>query len=153
MLDIALCEAGIFTRSPRRGTSRRKALPQRTVEQLVALRIPSPFDELTVAYVTAYQQRVSRNYNTICKKVLSLSYFWQYMTKEHPDITACRQILPHHARGFVPWALAKARTVQRGADRRGTEDHPPRPRPTTGSSTFERSSPTSASGPPNPAHR
>ena len=90
----------------------------------MALRIPPPFDEVTVAYVTAYQQRVSRNYNTICKKVLSLSYFWQYMTEEHPDITACRQILPHHARGFVPWALAKARTVQRGTDRRGTEDRP-----------------------------
>jgi hypothetical protein len=64
MLDVALCAAGIFTRSPQRGTSRRKAEPPRTVEQLVALRIPPPFDKVTVAYVTAYQQRVSRNYST-----------------------------------------------------------------------------------------
>src|SRR5664279_3422402 len=122
MLDIALCAAGIFVRSPRRGTSRRRAKPPRTVEQLVALRNPSPFDEVTIAHVTAYQQRVSQNYNTICKKVRSLSYFWQYMGEEHPDITACSMILPHHTRGFVSWALTKARAAQRGTDRNGAED-------------------------------
>lgn len=122
MLDVALCAAGIFTRSPQRGTSGRKAEPPRTVEQLVTLRIPPPFDAVTVAYMTAYQQRVSRNYSTTRTKIRSLAYFWQYMTEEHPGITACRQILPHHARGFVPWALAKARTVQRSTSRKGTED-------------------------------
>ena len=76
MLDVALCAAGIFTRSPQRGTSRRKAEPPRTVEQLVALRIPPPFDAVTVAYVTAYQQRVSRNYSTTRTKIRSLAYFW-----------------------------------------------------------------------------
>jgi len=122
MLDVALCAAGIFARSPQRGTSRRRAEPPRTVEQLVAQRIPPPFDKVTVAYVTAYQQRVSRNYSTTRTKIRSLAYFWAYMTEEHPGITACRQILPHHARGFVPWALAKARTVQRSTGRKGTED-------------------------------
>ena len=75
MLDVALCAAGIFARSPRRGTSRRRAEPPRTVEQLVALRIPPPFDKVTVAYVTAYQQRVSRNYSTTRTKIRSLAYF------------------------------------------------------------------------------
>ena len=60
---------------PRRGTSRRRAEPPRTVEQLVALRIPPPFDKVTVAYVTAYQQRVSSNYSTTRTKIRSLAYF------------------------------------------------------------------------------
>src|SRR5664279_4614242 len=41
MFDVALCAAGIFARSPQRGTSRRRAEPPRTVAQLVALGDPA----------------------------------------------------------------------------------------------------------------
>ena len=44
------------------------------------------------------------------------------LAEEHPEITACQQILPHHARGFVPWALSTARSLQRSTATKGTED-------------------------------
>ncbi len=122
MLDVALCELGVFDRSPQRGTARRHSAPARTVEDLVTRKIPPPFDTVSILYMHAYQQRISRNYSTTCTKIRSLAYFWQYLREEHPEITACRQVLPHHARGFVPWALVKARAVQRGSNRKGTED-------------------------------
>ena len=122
ILDAALCDLGVFQRSPRRGTVRRKTQPPKSIDELVAMRIPEQFRPVTVEYMTAYSQRVSNNYSTVRTKIRSLAYFWEYLDERHPDVTECRQILPHQARGFVSWALAKARTVQRSTSRKGTED-------------------------------
>ncbi len=122
MLDAALCELGVFTRSAQRGSARRSTAGPRTVEQLVTASVVEPFRPVTVAYLDAYRQRVSTKYVTTRSKVRSLAYFWEYLTTVHPDVRECRDVLPHHARGFVAWALVKARTLQRDVDRKGSED-------------------------------
>jgi hypothetical protein len=122
ILDAALCELGVFKRSPRRGTTRHHARPPRSIEELVAARVHEPFREVTTLYMTAYSHRISGNYSTVRTKIRSLAYFWRYVGEQHPEIGECRQVLPHHARGFVPWALATARTVQRSTTSKGSAD-------------------------------
>lgn len=122
ILDAALCGLGVFSRSPRRGTTRHQARPPKTIDELVDARVPAQFRPVTTLYMTMYSQRISSNYSTIRTKIRSLAYFWTYLVEQHPDIGACRQILPQHARGFVPWALATARSVQRSTSTKGTED-------------------------------
>lgn len=122
ILDAALCGLGVFRRSPRRGTTRHHARGPKTITELVAMRTPEPFREVTALYLTAYTQRVSANYATVRTKVRSLAHFWTYLAEAHPEITACQQVLPVHARGFVPWALATARTLQRSTTSKGTAD-------------------------------
>lgn len=122
ILDAALCGLGIFERSPRRGTTRHHARPPRTIADLVDARVPQPFRSVTEDYMTAYSQRISNNYSTIRTKIRSLAYFWTYLVEEHPEVDQCRQILPHHAREFVPWALMTARSVQRSTETKGTDD-------------------------------
>jgi integrase len=122
MLDVALCQLGVFARSPRRGTVRRKTEPAKTIEVLVTRKVPEAFREVTVLYMVAYAQRVSANYSTTRTKIRSLAYFWAYLAEVHPQVTSCRDVLPHHARGFAEWALVKARTLQRDTARKGTED-------------------------------
>ena len=122
ILDAALCGLGVFSRSPRRGTTRHQARPPKTIDELVDARVPAQFRPVTTLYMTMYSQRISNNYSTIRTKIRSLAYFWTYLVEQHPDIGACRQILPQHARGFVPWALATARSVPRSTSTKGTED-------------------------------
>jgi site-specific recombinase XerD len=122
ILDAALCDLGVFKRSPRRGTTRHHARPPRTIEELVTARVPEPFRAVTTLYMTTYAQRISSNYSTVRTKIRSLAYFWTYLREQHPEITECRHIQPHQARGFVPWALATARTVQRSTRTKGTAD-------------------------------
>lgn len=122
MLDVALCGLGVFARSPRRGITRRTAQPPRSIDQLVQAKVAAPFQAVTVAYLTAYTQRVSSNYSTVRTKIRSLAYFWRYVAEVHPEVTECRDVLPHHARGFAPWAVVTARGVQRSTARKGTED-------------------------------
>jgi hypothetical protein len=150
LLDTALCTAGIFTRSPQRGTSRRRAEPPWTVEQLVTQRIPPPFDEVTIAYLTAYQQRVSRNYSTTRTKLRSLTYFWQYIIEEHPESRPAGRSCRTTPADSFPGRWSKDAPCNAAP----TARRPKTPlRPMTGSSTSTLSSPTSATGPPNPAHR
>jgi site-specific recombinase XerD len=122
ILDAALCDLGVFTRSRRRGTTRHQARPPKTIEELVDARVPEPFRPVTILYMTMYSQRISNNYSTIRTKIRSLAYFWTYLAQQHPEIALCQQILPHHARGFVPWALSTARSLQRSTATEGTED-------------------------------
>lgn len=122
MLDAALCELGVFTRSAQRGSARRSTAGPRTVDQLVTASVLEQFRPVTIAYLEAYRQRVSTKYTTTRSKVRSLAYFWEYLTTVHPEVRECRDVLPHHARGFVAWALVKARSLQRDVDRRGSED-------------------------------
>jgi site-specific recombinase XerD len=122
ILDAVLCLLGVFGRSPRRGTTRHRARPPRSISDLVEARIAEPFREVTIAYMNTYGQRISNNYSTIRTKIRSLAYFWDYLAEQHPEISACSQVLPHHARGFVPWALATARQVQRSTAAKGTAD-------------------------------
>ena len=85
-------------------------------------RVPELFRDVTTLYMSAYSDRISSNYSTIRTKIRSLAYFWTYLAQEHPEITRCRDVLPHHARGFANWALATARTIQRSTSTKGTAD-------------------------------
>jgi site-specific recombinase XerD len=122
ILDAALCGLGVFDRSPRKGTTRHRARPPKTIAELVHARVPEPFQDVTTLYMSAYSDRISSNYSTIQTKIRSLAYFWTYLAQEHPEITRCRDVLPHHARGFANWALATARTIQRSTSTKGTAD-------------------------------
>jgi hypothetical protein len=121
LLDAALCELRILHRSAQRGPARRLTAPPRTIEDLAAA-VPEQFRTVTIAYLHAYQDRVSSKYLTIRKKARSLAYFFDYLTQVHPEVTSTAQVLPRHARGFVDWALPKARMLQRDSARKGQQD-------------------------------
>lgn len=72
--------------------------------------------------MTAYSQRISNNYSTIRTKIRSLAYFWTSLADEHPEVDQYRQILPHHSRIVVPWALMRARSIRRSTETNGTDD-------------------------------
>jgi len=121
LLDAALCQAGVFTRSARRGTARRFTAPPHTIKDL-AVTTPEAFRPVVVAYLHAYQDRVSDKYLTIRSKARSLAYFFDYLNETHPEVTSTAEVLPDQARGFVEWALPKARAVQRDVARKGDQD-------------------------------
>jgi site-specific recombinase XerD len=79
--------------------------------------VPAPRHRAAKSAAAQIDRRTRRR-----TKIRSLAYFWEYLDERHPDVTECRQILPHQARGFVAWATAKARTVQCSTNRKGTED-------------------------------
>lgn len=60
VLDAALCLFGVFDRSPRRGTIRHKAQPPRSIQELVRARVPEPLRAVTIAYMNAYSQSISK---------------------------------------------------------------------------------------------
>lgn len=121
LLDAALCQAGVFPRSARRGTARRFTAPPHTIEAL-AVTTPESFRPAVVAYLHAYQDRVSDKYLTARGKARSLAHFFDYLTETHPKVISTADVLPHHARGFIEWALPKARSVQRDVARKGDQD-------------------------------
>src|SRR5271169_3636694 len=68
LFDAALCELRIVHRSAQRGTARRFASPPHTIEELAAA-APEQFRPVTIAYLHAYQDRVSSKYLTTRSKV------------------------------------------------------------------------------------
>lgn len=121
LFDAALCELQILARSAQRGIARRQSSPPHSIAELAEV-IPEPFRLVTIAYLQAYQERVSSKYQTIQSKVRSLAHFFDYLTEIHPEVLSTAQVLPRHARGFVDWALPKARTLQRSSARKGEQD-------------------------------
>jgi integrase len=114
-LDAALCALGVFTRTPQRGTSRYLRVHQHSPAELVANSdIPEHFRSITIQYLETYAVRISDTYATLRQKHLALAHFWRFLTSHYPEVRRCADILPLHARAFVPYAIASARLVQRG---------------------------------------
>lgn len=123
VLDVLLCQLGIFDRTPRSGTARRRAVPRHTERELaVVARVPEPFIEVVGLYLETYARRLSDVYPTLQHKAVALGHFFRYLHDSFPEITSCAQILPSHGRGFVPHAVELARRAQRSNARKGDDD-------------------------------
>jgi len=115
LLDAAFCTLGIFPRTPQRGTSRRNRLGRFSPADLVERSdIPDRFRPVTILYLETYATRISNVYATLRHKLLAIRHFWRFLDQQYPEIEHCRDILPAHARAFVPHAIERARLVQRG---------------------------------------
>jgi hypothetical protein len=103
VLDAALCRAGILSRTPQRGTSRRSRRSRATVAELVAMAdIAEPFRALTLLYLETYATRVSHDYVTLRHKLIAQGHFWRFLTQHYPDITRSADVLPAHGRAYIP---------------------------------------------------
>lgn len=123
VLDVLLCQLGVFDRSPRSGTARRRIIPRHTERELaVVAGVPEPFVEVVGLYLEAYARRLSDSYPTLRHKAVALGHFFRYLHQTHPDVTSCAEITPAQARGFVPHAVELARTFQRGRARQDDAD-------------------------------
>jgi integrase len=115
LLDAAFCTMGIFSRTPKRGTSRRRRLGRHSPAELVARSdIPERFRPVTTLYLEAYTTRISDVYATTRHKVRALGHFWQFLDQQYPEVQGSADIIPLHARAFVPHAIERARRVRRG---------------------------------------
>jgi integrase len=75
-------------------------------------------------YLEAYQQRISNVHATTRHKHNSLEKLWAYLDAEHPQIASAAQVRRTHLLAFVPYAISRAREVQRAAPRLPAgEDH------------------------------
>ncbi|WP_187289431.1 tyrosine-type recombinase/integrase [Xylanimonas cellulosilytica] len=121
VLDVLLCDLGVFARTPRTGIERYRSIPRHTERELAVVHgVPEPFTEAVAVYLEAYSRRVSDRYPTLRHKAGALAHFFTYLREEYPQVTECSQITPAQARGFVPYATELARrrqrTVRRGDD-------------------------------------
>jgi hypothetical protein len=116
ILDMALCGLGIFDRTPLRGTTRHGRTRRLSPAEMVAgSDIAADFQPATTLYLQTYARRISNRYATLQHKLTAIGHFWRYLREHHPDVACCTQVTPAHARGFVPYAIERARTVRRGA--------------------------------------
>jgi integrase len=115
LLDAALCQLGVFDRTPQRGTTRWRTVGRHEPAALaVVAGVPEPFQELAGLYLEHYSRRLSDSYATLQHKARALGHFFTYLQATHPEVSSCAQITPAHARGFVSYTVEKSRTVQRG---------------------------------------
>lgn len=114
-LDVALCNLGVFDRTPQRGSTRRHRKKRQSIEELVAAAdMPERFKPVTTLYLEAYSRRISSVYATLRHKLIALARFWRFIDNNFPDVASCADLTPRHARGFVPYQIEEARKVRRG---------------------------------------
>lgn len=114
-LDVALCNLGVFDRTPQRGSTRRHRKQRQSVEELVAVaHMPNHFKPLTTLYLDTYSRRISSVYGTLRHKLIALARFWRFIDEHFPEVRSCAELTPRHARGFVPYQIEEARKVRRG---------------------------------------
>ncbi|HVL38906.1 MAG TPA: hypothetical protein VM328_05890, partial [Fimbriimonadaceae bacterium] len=114
-LDVALCNLGVFNRTPQKGSTRRLRKPRRSVEELVAAAdMPDCFKPVTTLYLETYSRRISSVYTTLRHKLIALARFWRFIDSNFPEVRSCAELTPEHARGFVPFQIEEARKVRRG---------------------------------------
>jgi hypothetical protein len=117
-LDAVLCHAGVLHRSPQRGSQRRLRTGRLTPAELVAgSQIPDRFREVHQCYLEAYQQRISDVCATTRHNHNWLEKLWVHLDAEHPEVASAAQECRAHLLAFVPWAIARAREVQRAGPR------------------------------------
>jgi hypothetical protein len=113
-LDAVFCAEGVLGRTAQRGSQRRLRSRRLTPAELVAgSQIPERFREVHRLYLEAYQQRVSDVYATTRHKHNSLEKLWAYLDAEHPKVASAAQVRRAHLLAFVPYAIQRAREVQR----------------------------------------
>jgi hypothetical protein len=91
VLDAALCQLGVFARTPMRGAARRLRNHRLSPAELVAgSRIPERFRAVHILYLDAYARRISNVYATTRHKHNSLEHFWCFLDERFPEITGVR---------------------------------------------------------------
>jgi integrase len=114
-LDGALCSLGVFTRTPKRGTTRKSRLERLSPDQMLRIaKIPERFRAVTTLYLETYSTRISDTYTTLRHKAIALVHFWCFVHESCPEVKTCAGVLPAHARAYIPHALERARQAQRG---------------------------------------
>jgi len=114
-LDGALCLLGVFTRTPKRGSTRKSRLERLSPDQMLRIaKVPERFEAATTLYLETYATRISDTYSSLRHKATALAHFWRFIRDSYPEVKACAGVLPAHARAYVPHALERARQVQRG---------------------------------------
>jgi integrase len=114
-LDATLCSLGVFARTPRRGSARHNRRRRLTGSELVDIAgVPQRFREVTTLYLETYEARVSDKYRTLRQKSIKIAHFWRFIQENHRSVKCCSGVLPRHVRDYIPYALARARAVQRG---------------------------------------
>ncbi len=117
-LDAACARPGCCGEARSAVSQRRLRTGRLTPAELVAgSQIPDRFREVHQRYLEAYQQRISDVYATTRHKHNSLEKLWAYLDAEHPEIASAAQVRRAHLLAFVPWAIERAREVQRAAPR------------------------------------
>jgi integrase len=117
-LDAVLCAEGVLERSAQRGSQRRLRRRRLTAGELVdGSQIPDRFRAVHQLYLETYQQRISDVYATTRHKHNSLEKLWSFLDAEHPEVGSAAQVRRAHVLAFVPWAIGRAREVQRGGPR------------------------------------
>jgi integrase len=112
---------GVFARTPQRGPTRRNRRGRHTIAGLVGLAdIPEQFRVVTELYVETYSVRISDLYGTQRQKVSALGLFWRFVATRFPDIRCSAEVLPIHARGFISYAIERAREVSRVGEHNGS---------------------------------
>jgi integrase len=116
VLDAALCSLGVFSRSPKHGSTRHSRRRLLTIPELVDVtRTPQRFREVMIIYLETYSARVSDRYTTRRGKSVAIAHFWRFLEEKHPEVKTSAQVLPLHLREYIPHAMAHALVVQRGA--------------------------------------
>ena len=111
-LDAVLCELGVFKRTPKRPASLLLRKGQLSPQEMVAAAgIPECFRPVTVLYLDTYAARISPVYRTIRHKNNALALFWRFITQTYPEVRSCAEVLPSHARAFIPYALERGRQL------------------------------------------
>lgn len=106
ILDGALCQLGVFDRTPRRNSSRRLRQRQLTIPELVAKAdIAPPFDQLTQHYLETAAIRLNWTQGHLQNMCQSITTFWQYLNQYHPEIDHPTQVLPRHGQAFIEHAI------------------------------------------------
>lgn len=114
-LDAALCSLGVFSRTPRRGSARHNRRERLTASELVEIAdVPRRFRQVTILYLETYEARVSDVYRTLRHKSIALAHFWRFIHEKHRNVKCCSAVLPRHVRDYIPYAITRARAVQRG---------------------------------------
>jgi hypothetical protein len=117
-LDAALCSMGVFNRTAQRGPTRRLRRGRHSVADLVAMaKIPEHFRTVTALYLETYATRITPVYATQRCKATALGYFWRFIAGRYPKVASSADVLPAHARAYVPYAIAQARDGQPKDDR------------------------------------
>lgn len=121
-LDGVLCALGIFDRTPKRGPTRLMRASRVTPAELAdRADIPTRFREVTALYVDSYAQRVSDHHTTLRNKAGHLARFWRFIDEQFPEVTGAHEVLPAHARAFIPHAIAAGRGERRGGREEDTQ--------------------------------
>jgi site-specific recombinase XerD len=108
---------GVFERTPRRNTSRRRREENLCVPDIVAkYAIPDRFQALTLLYLETATTRLNWSLGYVQQVCLAIATFWQYLAQHYPEIGEPAQVLPTHGKAFIEEQLRLARTgVPEGA--------------------------------------